>query len=75
MKVGDLVIRKVNSPSMIDSHKRVAMRQREKLGPGIVLSTQWSGAPAHFCLTVFYAKIGKTYDIAAELMEVISESR
>ena len=74
MKVGDLVIRKINMLSRSGMHK-VAMAQREKLGPGIVLSTQWSGSPSHFCLTVFYAKIGKTYDIAAALMEVISENR
>ena len=75
MKVGDLVIRKINRKSRTGLHK-AAMRQREKLGPGLVLSKQWGGSsPCHPCITVFYAKVGKTYDIAESLMEVISESR
>ena len=60
MKVGDLVVRK------------------NQLGTkeiGIVLSKQLSGRPAHPCVTVFYSRIGKTYDMAEALMEVISESR
>tara|TARA_Y100000593_G_scaffold57926_1_gene107695 strand:+ start:192 stop:422 length:231 start_codon:yes stop_codon:yes gene_type:complete len=76
MKVGDLVIRKINVQSRTGLHK-VAMKQREKLGVGIILSKQmgWGclchGLPS---ITVFYAKIGKTYDIAESLMEVISAS-
>ena len=75
MKVGDLVIRKINMQSRTGLHI-AALRQRERLGPGIVLSKQRGGSsPCHPCITVFYAKIGKTYDIAESLMEVINESR
>jgi len=34
-----------------------------------------SGKPAHPCLTVYYAKAGRTWDIAESYMEVVSESR
>jgi hypothetical protein len=60
MQVGDLVVRK------------------NQLGDkefGIVLSKQMGGSnPVHPCVTVFYPRIGKTYDMAEALMEVISES-
>jgi hypothetical protein len=53
-----------------------AVSQREELGTGIVLSKQIGGyAPAHECVTVYYAKAGKSWDIAESLMEVVSESR
>ena len=60
MKIGDLVAR------------------RGQLGIkdlGIVLSKQMSGQPEHPCVTVLYPKIGKTYDMAEALMEVVSECR
>ncbi len=59
MKVGDLVVR------------------RKQLGTkefGIVVAKQMSGWPAHPCITVLYPRIGKTYDMAESLMEVISEA-
>ena len=59
MKVGDLV-RLKNAPN--------------KVGVGIVLSKQMSGKPAHPCLTVYYAKAGRTWDIAESYMEVVSET-
>ena len=52
-----------------------AVAQREKLGEGLVISKQMSGMPEHPCVTVYYTKVGKTYDIAESLLEVVSESR
>ena len=74
MKVGDLVIRKIEKEwSWAQS---AAKRQQEELGPGIILSKQWGGSsPCHPCITVLYPKVGKAYDIAESLMEVISETR
>jgi hypothetical protein len=73
MKVGDLVIRKRGGE---EPWQRVAAaEQREALGVGVVLSKQMSGKPAHPCLTVYYAKVGKSWDIAESYMEVVSESR
>lgn len=60
MKVGDLVIRK----------KQLGSKEF-----GIVLSKQMAGRPAHPCVTVLYPRIGKSYDMAEVLMEVVSESR
>lgn len=60
MKVGDLVVRKT----------QLGIKEI-----GLVLSKQMSGNPAHPCITVFYSRIGKTYDMAEVLMEVISEGR
>ena len=60
MKVGDLVVRK------------------EQLGDkefGIVIAKKMAGWPVHPCLTVLYPRIGKTYDMAEAIMEVVSESR
>lgn len=73
MKVGDLVMRKVNKPL----HWRQAseMQMREMLGMGIVLSKQMAGAPAHQCVTVFYPKVKKKYDIAESLLEVVNATR
>jgi hypothetical protein len=74
MKVGDLVIRKIGKDwSLSDT---TAKRQRDALGHGIILSKQMAGSnPVHPCITVLYPKVGKAYDIAESLMEVISESR
>ena len=74
MKVGDLVIRKVS-----DSHgqiKQGAIEQMDSCGNGIILSKQMGGMnPSHPCITVYYPKLGKIYDVAECLMEVISEGR
>jgi len=74
MKVGDLVIRKLKGAEEI-WQRQAAWQQRQELGTGIVLSKQMSGEPEHSCLTVYYAKSGRTWDIAESLMEVVSESR
>lgn len=73
MKVGDLVIRRTKGVE--GWRKESATEQRERLGHGIVLTKQLSGDPSHPCITVYYPKAGKIYDIAESLMEVISESR
>ena len=70
MKVGDLVIRK-SAPE--GWKNQVAAEQRKKLGPGIILTKQMAGLPAHPCITVLYPKTGEVWDIAESLMEVISE--
>ena len=73
MKVGDMVIRKLGGE---EPWQRVAAHeQREELGVGVVLSKQMSGKPEHSCLTVYYPKAGRAWDIAESLMEVVSESR
>jgi len=69
VKVGDLVIRKKGKDmsSMIMHHE---------FGPGIILSKQMGGSnPVHPCITVYYPNMGKTWDIAESLVEVISEAR
>jgi hypothetical protein len=72
VKVGDLVIRRVlNVP---DWKLKVAVNQRELLGHGVVLTKQMAGTPRHPCVTVYYPKAGKMYDIAESLLEVISGS-
>ncbi len=58
MKVGDLVVRK----SQLGTKEL-----------GLVLSKQMAGHPAHPCITVFYPKSGKTYDMAESLMELAYE--
>jgi hypothetical protein len=73
MKVGDLVIRKRGGNWMWE--RQAAHEQREELGVGIVLSKQMSGHDPHPCLTVYYAKVGKSWDIAESYMEVVSENR
>ena len=70
MKIGDLVIRKVPPKGW---QNQPAEEQRERLGIGIILSKQMSGTPIHPCITVFYPKVGKAYDIGESLMEVICE--
>ncbi len=73
MKVGDLVIRKRGGEAIWQ--RQAAWEQRKELGTGMILSKQMSGDPAHPCLTVYYTKVGRTWDIAESLMEVISASR
>jgi hypothetical protein len=69
MKVGDLVIRKKGKDMS-------SMIMRQKLGLGIVLSLQPGGRnPVHPCATVYYPTVGKTWDIAVSLVEVVSECR
>jgi len=73
MKVGDLVIRKILH--VPDWKAKAAINQRELLGHGIILTKQMAGKPEHPCITVYYPQVGKIYDIAESLMEVISEGR
>ncbi len=73
MKVGDLVIRKIKGlPHWLEES---AVDQRERLGHGVVLSKQMAGSPEHMCISVYYPREGKIYDVAESLMEVISEGR
>lgn len=72
MKVGDLVIRKIPPEGW---EHQPAKKQRRQLGAGFIISKQMSGRPAHPCITVLYPKVGKIYDIAESLMEVVSETR
>ena len=71
MQVGDLVIRSIFHGSS-DSRIAAALNQRELLGMGIVLSKQMAGSPAHPCVTVFYPKVSRKYDIAEALLEVVN---
>lgn len=67
MNIGDLVQRKVEQsrPLPIDEYV------------GIILSKQIGDPHVGYrrCVTVFYPVLGKTYDIAESLVEVINESR
>ncbi len=58
MKVGDLVVRK----------GQLGIKDL-----GLVLAKKMAGRPAHPCVTVFYPKTGKTYDMAESLMELAYE--
>ena len=73
MNIGDLVIRKVRN--LPDWELQVAVNQRDLLGHGVILTKQHAGSPEHPCVSVYYPKVGKIYDIAESLMEVISECR
>tara|TARA_B100000212_G_scaffold319333_1_gene276378 strand:+ start:359 stop:592 length:234 start_codon:yes stop_codon:yes gene_type:complete len=73
MKVGSLVIRKIRD--IPEYQKQSAHWQRKQLGYGLVLSKQRAGKPEHPCLTVYYPKVGKIYDIAESLMEELVEGR
>ena len=74
MKVGDIVIRKIGNDWSLQD--KAGVNQRDLLGHGIILTKQMAGSnPAHPCVSVFYPKVGKIYDIAESLMEVINESR
>ena len=69
MEIGDLVIRKVPEPG--SGRRASALRQRRELGHGLVLSRRISGNPGHWCVSVYYPKVEKTYEIAESLMEKI----
>ena len=73
MKPGDLVIRKIRD--LPDWKLKSAVNQRDLLGHGLILSNHTAGQPAHPCVSVYYPKTGKIYDIAESLLEVISEAR
>lgn len=73
MKIGDLVIRRI--PERGSARLATAIDQKERLGMGLVLSKQMAGSPSHSCVSVYYPKVGKIYDIAESLMEVINEER
>jgi len=76
VKVGDLVIRKIVSEDDGILRSLAAKKQRADLGHGIILSKQMAGSnPVHPCITVYYPRAGKVWDIAESLVEVISESR
>ena len=70
MKVGDLVIRKVLH--LPDWKLKPAMEQRERLGHGLVLSKSMGGKPVHPIVTVYYATVQETWDIAESLVEVVN---
>ena len=72
MKVGDMVVRKTDeAPAW---RMKLALDQNNKTGAGIILSKQMAGSPEHMCLTVYYPKVNKTYDIAECLMEVVADA-
>ena len=73
MRVGDLVIRKVMEDGC-DLQRKASQEQRDRLGHGIVLSKQMFGKPKHPCVSVYYPKVGKIYDIAEALMHVIGRA-
>ena len=73
INIGSLVIRNIKCDCEIK--KRDAIRQRQRLGFGVVLTRQMSGTPLHPCLTVYYPKVGKIYDIGESLMEVLGAKR
>ena len=74
MNVGDLVIRKIVSEDGGILRSLAAKKNREELGLGIIISKQTAGSdPVHPCITVLYPRLGRAYDIAESLMEVISE--
>jgi hypothetical protein len=73
MKVGDLVIRK-NPPESKPWLIEIAENQRKELGTGVILSKLMAGSPPHPCIDVFYGKVGKSWEIAESLMEVVQTS-
>ena len=70
MKVGDMVVRKTDEGA---ATRGWHLDQNNKTGPGIILSKQMAGSPEHMCLTVYYPKVNKTYDIAECLMTVVAD--
>jgi hypothetical protein len=75
--VGDIVTRKIRT-HILDTVPQLGPSSRYStaaifLGEGIILSKQSAGNPAHPCITVWYPSIGKTYDIAESLVNVIDE--
>ncbi len=73
MQVGDMVIRKVCKRGK--GRRAYDLQLRRKNGHGIVLSKHMEGVPSHPCVTVWYPRINKSWQIAESLLEVISESR
>ena len=66
MQVGDLVIRKVPRHP---ARRASVLQQKERLGVGLVISKQAMGKnPVHPCVTVYYPKVDKIYDIAESLV-------
>ena len=75
MKVGDMVMRKTGTPEGVGFFAlKKARDQNKKTGAGIILSKQMAGSPEHMCLTVYYPKVNKTYDIAESLMTVLANA-
>ena len=72
MQVGDLVIRRILH--VPEWKAEVAINQRELLGHGVVTAKHMAGEPKHPCVTVYYPKVGRTYNIAEGLLEVLSGS-
>ena len=78
MKVGDLVIRKINvEPRGVMGHSlqlRVdeAKTQRDQNGHGLVTDMKMAGQPEHLCLLVWYPKVNRQWWIAASLMEELA---
>lgn len=71
MKVGDMVMRKLDGlPSW---QLQSALESHSIHGQGMILSKQMSGDPKHPCVTVFYPKTNKTYEIAESLVVVTCE--
>ena len=75
MKIGDLVIRKMGKDWSLSD--KVAKDQRKRLGFGVILST-WEDSSHNvedldrdLCLTVYYPKVNKIYNVSAIRMEVI----
>ena len=75
MKVGDIVKRHLPRHNAASTWEKIAAeRQLKHLGLGLVLSKQMGGSnPVHPCITVYYPRVGKMYDIAESLMEVVCE--
>ena len=72
MQVGDMVIRKVCKRG--EGRRAHDLQLRRKYGHGIVVSKHMEGVPAHPCVTVWYPRVNKGYQIAESLLEVISEA-
>jgi hypothetical protein len=71
MKVGDMVMRKLEDlPSW---RLQSALECHATNGQGMILSKKMAGDPVHPCVTVFYPKTNKTYDIAESLLVVTCE--
>ncbi len=71
-RVGDLVKRKIPLKPYRDDLPHAA----DTNSLGIVLGCKMGGSnPRHVVATVLYPEMGKEYDIAASLIEVVSERR
>lgn len=72
MDIGDLVWRKIIKDPQWPKYERDSAAQRARLGTGIIISKQMAGSnPVHPCLTIFFLKASKTYEMAESLMEPI----